>query len=212
MAAPGEYQSRIRRLKWPGLKQLWEEIKAGNTPGWEPGKAFEYLVMRLFELDGAEVRWPYSVPLFGNAEVEQIDGSVRCGSLYCLVESKDEADNISVGPIAKLRNQLLRRPAGTVGLLFSRRGFTDPAVQLAYFTLPQPILLWTGAQVEFALNQRKIRDSSIITSIQLARSRCSVPSVPERPDFCESRTISRAMRLTIWSCVRTRYTVFCILR
>jgi hypothetical protein len=55
-----------------------------------------------------------------------------------------------------LRNQLLRRPAGVVGLLFSSRGFTDPAVQLAHFTMPQAILLWSGDEVEFALSNRKI--------------------------------------------------------
>lgn len=136
--------------------QLWDRIKADGVSDWEPGKAFEYLVMRMFDLDGAEVRWPYNVPL-GAADVEEIDGSVRCDGHYCLVESKDEDGNVSIGPIAKLRNQLLRRPAGTIGLLFSSRAFTEPAVQLTYFTLPQPILLWTGDQVEFALKQRSIK-------------------------------------------------------
>jgi hypothetical protein len=157
MPTPHEYETKIRRLKWPGLIQLWEGIKSRNTPGWDAGKAFEYLVIRMFELDDAEVRWPYSVPLFGSADAEQIDGSVRCGSLFCLVESKDEESKISIGPIAKLRNQLLRRPAGVIGLLFSSNAFTDPAVQLAYFTMPQAILLWTGDEVEFALSHKKIR-------------------------------------------------------
>jgi hypothetical protein len=111
----------------------------------------------MFDLDDAEVRWPYSVDLFGNAEAEQMDGSVRCGSLYCLLESKDEAESISIAPIAKLRNQLLRRPAGTVGLFFSSKEFTFSAVQLAHFTMPQAILLWSGVEVEFALSSKKIR-------------------------------------------------------
>jgi hypothetical protein len=40
-------------------------IEAGNTSGWAPGKAFEYLVLRAFQLEGAEVRWPYSVRIDG---------------------------------------------------------------------------------------------------------------------------------------------------
>jgi len=73
-------------MKWPRLKKLWEQIKARNTPDWDQGRAFEYLVIRMFELDDAEVRWPYKVSLFGGTQdVEEIDGSVRCGSHYCLV-------------------------------------------------------------------------------------------------------------------------------
>jgi hypothetical protein len=49
----------------------------------------------MFELDKAPVRWRYGVSLFRNQEVvEQIDGSVRVGSLYCLVESKDQKGEI----------------------------------------------------------------------------------------------------------------------
>jgi hypothetical protein len=159
MASAAVYEKAIKQLRWPGLKQLWSKIKEGDTPEWEPGKAFEFLVLRMFDLNGADVRWPYSVTLFGdNEEVEQVDGSVRVGSLYCLVECKDEQGNVSIGPIAKLRNQLMRRPAGTVGLLFSSKAFTVPAVQLAHFTLPQAILLWSGYELEKALEKKRICD------------------------------------------------------
>jgi hypothetical protein len=154
MTTPDEYEAEIKTYTWPKLKKLWQAIKNRDTPGWEPGKAFESLILRAFQLNNAEIRWPYSVPLFGE-EVEQIDGSVRFGSLYALIESKDEAENITIAPIAKLRNQLLRRPAGTIGLLFSSGRFTAPAIQLAYFTLPQAILLWTGDEVEYALQKKK---------------------------------------------------------
>ena len=59
-------------------------------------------------------------------------------------------------PIAKLRNQLLRRPAGTVGLVFSRTGFTEPARVLAQFTAPQAILLWSGDDLQFAFESQRI--------------------------------------------------------
>jgi hypothetical protein len=156
MSTRKEFETAIRKLKWPGLRKLWQAIKKDSTPEWPKGKAFEYLVMRMFELDRAKVRWPYPVPLFGTAESEEIDGSIRHVGLYCLMESKDESANISIGPIAKLRNQLLRRPAGTVGLLFSTRAFTEPAVQLAHFALPQAVLLWTGDEVEHALKKERI--------------------------------------------------------
>jgi hypothetical protein len=115
------------------------------------------LVLRAFELDGAEVKYSYSVKLFGE-EVEQVDGVVYCTGLSCLFESKDFADktNVDIVPIAKLRNQLLRRPTSTIGLVFSRTGFTDPARHLSYFSLPQTILLWSGEEIQYALEQESI--------------------------------------------------------
>jgi hypothetical protein len=110
----------------------------------------------MFELDKAEVRWPYAVNLLEGGVVEQVDGSVRVGGLYALMESKDWDKDVPIEPIAKLRNQLLRRPAGTAGFLFSSRSFTDPAIQLAYFTLPQAILLWEGIEVEKALRDKAV--------------------------------------------------------
>jgi hypothetical protein len=157
LTAVEKYESTIQSLQWDGLRTLWDNIENRNTPGWEAGLAFEYLVLRAFQLDGAEVRWPYRVKLFGE-EVEQIDGVVYCNGLSCLVESKDFADktNVDVTPIAKLRNQLLRRPAGTIGLVFSRTGFTDPSRHLSYFSLPQAILLWNGEEIKYALDNEII--------------------------------------------------------
>jgi hypothetical protein len=138
------------------LRSLWSQIEDRSTPDWDSGKAFEYMVLRAFELDGAEVKWPYRVKLFGE-EVEQIDGVIYSEGLSCLVESKDFADkNVDIAPIAKLRNQLLRRPASTIGLLFSRTGFTDPARHLSYFSLPQTILLWNGEEIKYALKKETI--------------------------------------------------------
>ncbi|MGA1133428.1 MAG: hypothetical protein ACO31I_14425 [Prochlorotrichaceae cyanobacterium] len=64
--------------------------------------------------------------------------------------------NLNQTPIAKLRNQLLRRPASTIGLIFSRTGFTEPARQLSYFVSPQTILLWSGEEIEYGLDQKSI--------------------------------------------------------
>jgi hypothetical protein len=155
MPTAAEYEARIKALGWDELSILWRAIQQGDTPHWESGKAFEYLILRTFELDDAQVRWPYQVELLGGG-VEQIDGAVYCQGLSCLVESKDTAENVAIAPIAKLRNQLLRRPAGTVGLMFSRTGFTDSARILAHFALPQAILLWNGKEIHYALERKRM--------------------------------------------------------
>lgn len=156
MVATQDCERMIRSLGWDGLRALWDNIENRSTPGWDPGQAFEYLVIRAFQLDGARVKWPYTVRLFDEV-VEQIDGAVHCAGLSCLVESKDFADKaVDINPIAKLRNQLLRRPVGTVGLLFSRTGFTNAAVNLSCFSLPQAILLWNGDEIRYALEQERI--------------------------------------------------------
>src|SRR5262249_45514290 len=145
-----EYVARITGLGHEGLLGLWGEIEAGDVPDWEPGRPFEYLILRAFQLEAAEVTWPYSVRL-AEANIEQIDGGIYAANLACLAEAKDQAEPLNVEAISKLRNQLSRRPASTVGLLFSRSGFTDPAKILARFVAPQTILLWRGAEVLHAL-------------------------------------------------------------
>jgi hypothetical protein len=156
MPTADEYAERIQRYNLSRLVELWALIKGGVTSGWEAGKAFEYLVLRAFQLEGADVRWPYSVRL-GEEQIEQIDGVVYAEGLACVLESKDYAKAVNVEPIAKLRNQLLRRPASTLGLVFSRNGFTSPAKTLAQFTVPQTILLWDGTEVEYALQKSCFR-------------------------------------------------------
>lgn len=96
---------------------------------------------------------PYAVRLHG-AVVEQIDGMIVSDGLTCMVEVKDQADRVNVEPLAKVRNQLLRRPAGVVGSVFSRGGFTEPAVTLAHFMAPHAILLWQGPEIAYLLAKR----------------------------------------------------------
>ena len=146
-----DYLGRIRQMDWQGLRLLWREIESG-TAAWPPGRALEHLVLRAFELSGATVRWPYTVPIAGET-VEQIDGAVHVHGLSCIVECKDSAARLNIDAIARLRNQLLRRPAGAVGLLFSRSGFTEAAVTLAAFLAPQTILLWGGWEIAYLLHQ-----------------------------------------------------------
>lgn len=149
--------ARVRALDNAAVLDLWERIEQGTTGelAWEPGKAFEYLVLRAFELEGADVQWPYTVKL-GEEVVEEIDGAVHAEGLACICESKDHTEKINVEPLAKLRNQLLRRPGGAIGLVFSRSGFSDAAVALARHFAPQTILLWNGHEVYFGMARRKM--------------------------------------------------------
>jgi len=152
----GNYENKISQCDQDDLLNLWEAIEAKDTPGWAPGKALEYLVLRAFQLEGAEVRWPYSVKMDEGA-VEQIDGVVYSDGLACLVECKDQVEKVNFEPVAKLRNQLLRRPGAAIGMVFSRSEFTRPALTLVQFVAPQTILLWRGEEIKYALQDRCVR-------------------------------------------------------
>ncbi|WP_349370364.1 restriction endonuclease [Salinarimonas sp.] len=147
-----QFESAIRQLDWPGLFDLYCQIEARETPGWPSGRAFEYLVLRAFELDGAHVEYPFRVTE-GRETLEEIDGAFYLDGRAHLVESKDRDANVQIAPIAKLRNQLLRRPAGVVGIVFGRNGFSSPARTLASYGAPQAILLWEGEKVKWLLGQ-----------------------------------------------------------
>lgn len=115
------------------------------------------MVLRAFELDksGPSVRYPYEVSLF-EEKVEEIDGAVHLPGLACLVESKDWGKNVPIGPIVKMRSQLLRRPGGMIGMIFAKHTFTEPAILLAHFTMPQAILLWSRWDIQVALEEENI--------------------------------------------------------
>jgi hypothetical protein len=157
MATEAELVERITALDHGGVLALWEQAQAGDTPGWASGRALEYLILRAFQLEGAEVRWPYLVKLVG-AVVEQIDGAVHTDGLGCILEAKDYDTDVTFDAIAKLRSQLARRPGVIVGVLFSRLDFTEPALTLAQFLAPQTILLWNGRDLNYALRERKVRE------------------------------------------------------
>ncbi|PTL85328.1 restriction endonuclease [Vitiosangium sp. GDMCC 1.1324] len=160
MGSEEEYKSRIRTMGWARLRAFHDRLVQGRVQNWEPGKAFEYLILRAFELEGAVVTWPYSITLSlsePGGEMEQIDGAVFMDGLACIVEAKDTSKAIGTEPLAKMRNQLLRRPSSSVGLIFSRGGFSSAATTLIKFVAPQTILLWTGKEVAHALKHRAFR-------------------------------------------------------
>lgn len=160
MASNDVYQKRGATYTWDDIDTLWLAIQEGNTPEWEDGKAFEFMILRAFELSGAEVCWPYSVSFMDVNNLEQIDGQVYVDGLAVMIESKDhsketgEKKNVSFDPIAKMRSQLARRPTNLIGCIFSAGGYTVPAQILINFTKPETILSWSGLEVAYCISKR----------------------------------------------------------
>jgi hypothetical protein len=157
-----EYQERIRSFDYGVLLSFWSQICNRDTTGWPSGKAFEYFILRAFELEGANIRWPFGVKMNeDDEEIEQIDGVIHFpgSELSVMVECKDydigrNKGRVSIDPVSKMRNQLLRRPSNLVGAVFTTSEFTHPAIVLAQYTAPQTILLWEKEDVEFCLKHQ----------------------------------------------------------
>jgi len=158
MTTAADYQQQITQYDRAQLLDLWTQIQVSDTPNWEPGKALEYLIIRAFQLEGADVTYPYSIPIAGTI-IEQIDGAVYSDGLSCLVECKDQSNNVSIEPVVKLRSQLLRRPAGAIGVVFTTTRFTQAALILAQYNANQAILLWQGSEIDYALRHQSMRQS-----------------------------------------------------
>ena len=123
-------------MAWKDLNTLWAKIKAGDTPGWDGGKVLEHLVVRAFQLSKLEAEYPYDVPP-GGVAIEQIDGLVHMDCHTFLIECKDK-ETVDIEAIAKLRNQLLRRPDTTFGCVFAADRFTAPALDTGGLLGPTP--------------------------------------------------------------------------
>lgn len=154
MGVEESYKTEIQKIQdLNSLQAFWLRVNRGEmVDGWPSGKAFEYIVLRAFELDpSAEVEYPYPVELLDVDVVEQIDGFIRISrsGINAMVESKDYGKNISISSIYKLRSQLARRPSGLVGCFFSREDYTPSAKLLSHFLFPQTILLWSGNDIDF---------------------------------------------------------------
>lgn len=152
--SPQALQDRTRAaaFTWEEVERLWREVQRGAAAGWHSGKAFEHLVVRAFALSGLRVEYPYEVALVEHA-FEQIDGMVYLGDIPFLIECKNTR-RTEIGALAKLRNQLSRRPPATMGCLFVSGGFTRGATVLSNFSPPHRITLWSGEDVSRAVEAR----------------------------------------------------------
>jgi Restriction endonuclease len=163
MARPSEkaldYKKRAQGLSWEALRLLWQQIQAGETPDWDPGRAFEHLVIRGFELSGLRVEYAFDVPPDGKI-IEQIDGMVFLGDTPFLIECKDRGA-VDIVAVAKMRNPLLRRPPVTMGCVLITGGFTEPALILAGFAIPHQITLWSGDDIHAAVNKQDFKTALV---------------------------------------------------
>jgi hypothetical protein len=154
LGAAQRYENSIRKLVNPlDLLVLWDDIVEDKVEDfWPDGLAFEYLILRSFEIEGAEVAWPYITKgRNSNNAIEQTDGVIYTAGISCIVESKETRNAINYEPIAKLRSKLMRRPSSVIGSIFSIKGFTSACLQLAEYNMPQTILMWEGEEIRTAI-------------------------------------------------------------
>jgi hypothetical protein len=74
---PIDYVAEIKTKVTSDLIQMLDSLEANQkVPQWPPGKAFEHIVLRAFEIERtARVVWPFTVPLHG------IENQVMCRGL-----------------------------------------------------------------------------------------------------------------------------------
>ena len=159
-----ELKDAIQDLGWEDLLKIWQSRRTPEQlEKWGKGKFFEYAILRAFELEGAEVKYPFNVPYplvieDGKEEVEQIDGIIYEEGITILAESKDFEDNkVDIEPLAKLQVRLKRRPSHVIGCIFTATGFTLPAQILIESLMPYTILLWNNNDIEYCLKNKCFR-------------------------------------------------------
>lgn len=144
------------------LIRAWETIidPRKAQEGLSPQLAFRQLIIRAFELEGAEVRFPYQVKEDTERDaLENLDGVIYLNGHSCIVESHclskggvtSRRANVSSGHISRFRSKLLNRPGYAIGSVFSATGFSPSALMQAQLSLPQTILLWSEEEIKECL-------------------------------------------------------------
>lgn len=135
------------------LDDLWRIITDSATSSADKGKGFELFICRAFELEGAKVEYPFNVKVHGELS-EQIDGFISIDGIHCIIECKNQKENVDFEPISKLRSRLQRRPSSTIGAIFTTASYTSPAIILNEFLHPQTILLWERREIHECFKQK----------------------------------------------------------
>lgn len=156
-----ELIKRVRNYDWRKLEKLWTSIKNGAALNWSKGKALEYMLIRAFDLSGAEVVYPYNNTV-NNAQ-EQFDGFVYVKELAVgfLVECKDWKSPVAFDELAKLQTRLTYRLSSTYGMFLSKSGYTSSAIEMMCFMHPHNILLWSSEDIDECFKKRKFLDALI---------------------------------------------------
>ena len=135
---------------------------------------FECWICEAFRLSDADVQPPFLVKV-GTSLVEEVDGAVFVPFGAFLVECKFQDAKVTIEPIVKLRSQLERRPPGTMGVVFSKSGFTDEAKILLSRLSPCGVLLFDGGDIE--LMQR--HPASMVEALYLKYREAVLSGVPD---------------------------------
>ena len=158
---------RFVAANWAELASVWNELslsppqfRSAEFSMQEAGWVFERWVYEAFRLSGALVQPPFAVRI-ATAFVEEIDGAVFTPFGAFLLECKFQDAKVTIEPIVKLRSQLERRPPNTMGVIFSKSGFTHEAVILLSHLSPCNVLLFDGDDLE--LVQR--RPASLVEAL-----------------------------------------------
>jgi len=125
-----------------------DEVIDPRKSGW----VFERWVLEAFRLDGVQGYHRFASPMTTSGRTrEEIDGLVYDGWQGFLIEAKNEGNRVGIDPIFRLHLMAEQRPIGTMGLMFSMSGFTDPAIELAERLRPIRILLFDRNDLDWAI-------------------------------------------------------------
>jgi hypothetical protein len=160
--ASNDSVSRLQALDDEELLALWRSVRVGDIDpaDWLAGSPLACVLLEALARSGAEVVWPYRAPRSGDSS-DRIDGLVYCSGLPpCLIHAPETRGNVGEEALLRLRKQIALRPAGTMGVCFSRSGFTAQATALAQALLPEGalVLLWSGDEVDPAVEQGRMQD------------------------------------------------------
>jgi hypothetical protein len=160
-----ENLQQLRRI-WHDLRPEEDDPRAVRTfrdrvlTSEQAGTVFERWVLEAFRLSGHTGHYAFSVPMQGSGTTrEQIDGLVLDGWQGFLIESKFWTSQVDFGPIALLHTLLDTRPVGTLGLLFSAFGFTNPAKESTDRLRPVRVLLFDQDDVNWVLAKKPFKGS-----------------------------------------------------
>lgn len=141
----------------PYRQENGDVIEGKPTPQWNSGQAFEFFILRCFELDGAEVRYPYGEIAGLDGITQQTDGVIYSSRVPCLVESKDWVGNIGMKVFAKLKRRLIDRNSQMIGCIFSSRSsFKQNVFPLSFYAQESNlILLWNTNEIDYLISNGK---------------------------------------------------------
>jgi hypothetical protein len=176
MASNLELENRIQAYDWPMLRSFWDEIKNNNTanltPSWASGKAFEYFIIRCFELSGCEVVYAFDVTnrqagiKNNNKSFQQIDGIVYLTINFpFVIEAKNEAGNAKEADIDKLIGRLGQRPPQTMGCFFDTKGYSDGVLFQLLSKPNKNLLLWEKLDIDFLFSDANFQNNQPIINI-----------------------------------------------